>query len=79
MIISWEVAAWLDKVSKIGLLRTMQNGKRIEMKVATPESAQVCNELGEGSHGSGKRKRPEDGGGSEEKPSKTRRMEEVDL
>lgn len=57
----------------------MQNGKRIEMKVATPESAQVCNELGEGSHGSGKRKRPEDGGGSEEKPSKTRRMEEVDL
>jgi hypothetical protein len=79
MIISWDVAAWLDKVSRIEFLRTMQSGKRIEMKVAPPESAQVCNELGEGSHGSGKRKRPENGGGSEEKPSKTRRMEEVDL
>jgi hypothetical protein len=56
MIISWDVAAWLDKVSRIGFLRTMQSGKRIEMKVATPESAQVCNELGESSHGSGKRK-----------------------
>ena len=52
-------------------------------EVGTTESLQVCNELGEGSYGSGKRKRPgndkrrrESGEG---KPPKTRRIEEVDL